>query len=144
MWLFSSRVRIGLIGEDSANHFPPTLFFFFLSRDQLHQHHSFSSRVIAKWLSELRRLWTSIPYEPRVSPFPRSFPHYVWTALLAHSDFVGSRMYACLAATFHLHFRQNDRGLLHATAVTQGWNGYQSKSHHRKLTLEKKILPPPL
>ena len=27
------------------------------------------------------------------------------------------------------------------TAVTRGWNGYWSKSQHRKLTLEKKILP---
>ena len=29
-----------------------------------------------------------------------------------------------------------------ATAVTRGWNGYRNKSQHRKLTLEKKILPP--
>ena len=35
----------------------------------------------------------------------------------------------------------NDRDLLRATAVTLGWNGYRNKSHHRKLTLEKKILP---
>ena len=27
-------------------------------------------------------------------------------------------------------------------AVTRGWNGYRNKSQHRKLTLEKKILPP--
>ena len=31
-------------------------------------------------------------------------------------------------------------GLLRATEVTQGWNGYQNKSQHGKLTLEKKIL----
>ena len=31
---------------------------------------------------------------------------------------------------------------LRATAVTPGWNGYRKKSQHRKLTLEKKILPP--
>ena len=31
--------------------------------------------------------------------------------------------------------------LLHATAVTQGWNRYQNKSQHRKLTLGKKLLP---
>ena len=49
---------------------------------------------------------------------------------------------ACLAVTCHLHFWQNDRGLLRATAVTRGWNGYRNKSQHRKLTLEKKILPP--
>ena len=28
-----------------------------------------------------------------------------------------------------------------ATAVTWGWTGYRKKSRHRKLTLEKKILP---
>ena len=48
----------------------------------------------------------------------------------------------CLAITCHLHFWQSDWDLLHATAVTWGWNGYWSKSQHTKLTLEKKILPP--
>ena len=51
------------------------------------------------------------------------------------------KMYACLAVTCHLHFWQNDRDPLHATAVTQGWNGYWNKSQHKKSTLEKKILP---
>ena len=51
------------------------------------------------------------------------------------------KVYACLAVTSHLHFWQNDRGLLRATAVTQRWNGYQNKGQHRKLTLDKKILP---
>ena len=52
-------------------------------------------------------------------------------------------VHACLVATCHLRFWQDDRGLLRATAVTRGWNGYRNKSQHRKLTLEKKILPPP-
>ena len=52
------------------------------------------------------------------------------------------KVYACLAVTCHLHFWQNDRDLLCATAVTLGWNGYRNKSQHRKLTLEKKILLP--
>ena len=54
------------------------------------------------------------------------------------------KVYACLAVTCHLHFWQNDRDLFRATAVTWGWNGYRNKSQHRKSTLEKKILPPPL
>ena len=33
-----------------------------------------------------------------------------------------------LAVTCHLHFWQNDRGLLRATAVTRGWNGYRNES----------------
>ena len=52
------------------------------------------------------------------------------------------KVYACLAVTCHLHFWQNDRDYLRATAVTRGWNGYRNKSQHRKSTLEKKILPP--
>ena len=49
-------------------------------------------------------------------------------------------MYACLAVTYHLHFWQNGWDLLRATVATQEWNRYQSKSQHRKSTLEKKIL----
>ena len=44
------------------------------------------------------------------------------------------RMHACFAVTCHLHFRQNDRDILHAIAVTWGWNGYRNKSQHRKHT----------
>ena len=47
-----------------------------------------------------------------------------------------------LAVACHLNFWQNGRDLLSAAAVTRGWNGYRNKSQHRKLTLEKKILPP--
>ena len=49
------------------------------------------------------------------------------------------KMHACLAVTCHLHPWQD---FLRATAVTRGWNGYRNKSQRRKLTLEKKILPP--
>ena len=52
------------------------------------------------------------------------------------------KVYACLVVACQLHFWQNDRDLLCPTAVTRGWNGYWNKSQHRKLTLEKKILPP--
>ena len=52
------------------------------------------------------------------------------------------KVYACLAVTCHLRFWRNDWGLLRATVVTRGWNGYWNKSQHGKLTLEKKILPP--
>ena len=52
------------------------------------------------------------------------------------------KVYACLAVTCRLHFWQNDRGLLRATTVTRGWNGYRNKSQHRKSALENKILPP--
>ena len=51
-------------------------------------------------------------------------------------------MHVCQAVNCHLHFWQNDRDVLRATAVTRWWNGYQNKSQHRKLTLEKKVFPP--
>ena len=74
------------------------------------------------------------------------------------------KVYAYSAVTCHLHFWQNDRSLLRATAVTRGWSGgrmfflqgqpsvltlisvsvpppcyrYRNKSQHRRLALEKK------
>ena len=70
-----------------------------------------------------------------VSSFPDRFPHYAQTvAWSAHSHFMGSRVYACLGVPCHLHIWQNDRGLLCATTVTQGWKGHW-------IRVEKKILP---
>ena len=63
------------------------------------------------------------PDKLHVSLFLDRFPHNAWTAASsAHSDFVGSRVWACLDVTCHLHFLQNGWGLLRATAVTWGWN----------------------
>ena len=53
------------------------------------------------------------------------------------------KVHAYLAVTCHLHFWQNDRDLLHATAVTRWWSGYRNKRQYRKFTLEMKILPRP-
>ena len=47
----------------------------------------------------------------------------------------------CLAVTSNCIFWQNDCDLSRAAAVIRKWNGYRNKSQHRKLTLEKKILP---
>ena len=49
------------------------------------------------------------------------------------------KVQACLAVTCHLHFLAEWPGSF--TAVARGWNKYQNKSPHRKLTLEKKITP---
>ena len=68
----------------------------------------------------------------RVSLFPDRFPHYAWTAAWsAHSNFVGSKVYACLGVTCHLRFWQNDGGLIRATAVTGGGgtDSTQESSH---------------
>ena len=52
------------------------------------------------------------------------------------------KVYACLAVTCHLHFRQNDRDLLRATAVTRGGTDTEIRVSTGKSTLEKKILLP--
>ena len=38
------------------------------------------------------------------------------------TSFGKARVYACLGVTCHLHFWQNDWGILHATAITSGWD----------------------
>ena len=42
------------------------------------------------------------------------------------------RVYVCLVVTCHLHFGQNKQALLHATVVTQGWNGYRNGHQHEQ------------
>ena len=84
------------------------------------------------------------PDELRVSTFRDTFPYYAWT-YSAHSDFIGWRLYTCLCVTCHLHFWQNDLGLLRATAVTRGGTDTEWESAHKEallVSLEKKILPP--
>ena len=63
-----------------------------------------------------------------LTSFPAGLPHDTWTAKSAHSHFVGSKVLACLPVTCHLHFWQNDWGLLCATVGTQEWNRYLNKS----------------
>ena len=66
----------------------------------------------------------------RVSSFPDWFPHYAWTvASSADSGFVGSRVYALLGVPCHMHFWQNDRGLLRDTAVTRRCNGRRVRAY---------------
>ena len=72
-----------------------------------------------------------------------SFVYTIQPCAMSHHFILSHicRVHACLGVTHCLHFWQNDRDLLHATAVTQGWNRYQTKCQHKKLTQEKKILP---
>ena len=53
---------------------------------------------------------------------------------MPHVTSCKAKVHAYLAVTCHLHFRQNDRGILRATAVTRGWNGYRNKSQCRNQT----------
>ena len=61
--------------------------------------------------------------------------HYVTSCKLSHIR----KVYACLAVTCHLHFWQNDRGLLRATAVTRRWNGYRNQSQHKSWPWRRKF-----
>ena len=126
---FSSRARI--LGECSTIYSPPALFSsssFCFCRWRLagaHLLHSFGrdQSTVAQGGETTDRVFSD---ELRVSSFPDRFPHYACTAAWsAHSDFVVSRVYACLGVTCHQHFWQNDRGLLRAIAVTRGWNGHR-------------------
>ena len=58
-----SSLAMGL-GECSTIDYPPALFFLKWARNS------------SQWLSELRRLWPSVPDKFRVSSFPDRFPHY--------------------------------------------------------------------
>ena len=51
------------------------------------------------------------------------------------------KVHACLTTTCHMHVWQNECDVLRATAVTWGWNGYQNKSRHKKLTQEEENSP---
>ena len=54
------------------------------------------------------------------------------------------KVYACLAVICRLRFWQDDRGLLRATAVIRGWNGYQNKSQHMVINFRKQETNIPL
>ena len=64
------------------------------------------------------------PDELCVSSFPDRFPRYAWPSALYPFQLHWIKFLACLDVTCHLHFWQNDQGLLCATAVTRGWNGH--------------------
>ena len=105
VWGFSGKIR----------RFFPCLSFFFLSEYQpMHTNSILSARVSPQWLTVLRRLWPSIPWRVASNLVSDMFLY------TAHSDCVGSVVYACLRVTCHLHIWQNDRGLSRVNAVTLG------------------------
>ena len=75
----------------------------------------------------LRWLWPSVPKRVCIwTSFLTGFPHYAQTeAWSANSESDWSRVYAYFGVTCHLHFCQNNWGLLCATAVPLGWNGHR-------------------
>ena len=103
------------------------------------------SAVLRSWANSLRlhvilHEWTAF-YSTSVLNIHRSGVLTVLVLLVPHkTDTISARYvytiqpctmslhakpHAHLAVTCHLHFQQNDQGLLHATVVTPGWNEYQ-------------------
>ena len=111
------------------------------SRVILHQWLAFYSAFLnIHWSGVLTALTLLVPYET-AAILARSVYTILPCTMSLHkkSHTPDACMFSC---NCHLHFWQNDQDLLRATAVTRGWNGYRNKGQHRKLTLEKKILPP--
>ena len=97
----------------------PTCDFFFTGDQLVHINFNlFMPRISQKWLSKLIQLWTSSPWWV-VSLVPWWRPTPWLDNIVSHSNFIGSRVYVCLAVTCHLHFWQNDRGLLRARAIAR-------------------------
>ena len=122
-----SRLTALACGSTWVTTFYSAFFFFFF----LNIHRSGVLTALA-WL--VTHETAAVSAQVLCTPYNHAPSHFM------HSHI--RKVYACLAVTCHLHFWQNDRDLLRATAVTRGWNGYRNKSQHRKSTLEKKILPP--
>ena len=68
------------------------------------------------WLvpHETAAIWVQVPCTP--------YNHAPCHLMQSHIR----KVYARLAVTCHMHFWQSDQDLLHATVVTQVWNGYQN------------------
>ena len=146
MWClvaFPSHARI--LWECLTIHFPPTLFSFFFSFKVAISSCTLIPLFMPGSVHSGSVSWDDcgwiISDKLHDSWFSNRFPHYAWTAAWsAHSDFIESRMYACLGVNCHLYFLQTERDLLCATAVT--WGRTPNKTLHTKLTQEKKILLP--
>ena len=80
--------------------------------------------------------------ELHASSFPDRIPYFAWTAAWwAHSDFFGSRVYACLGVTRHLNFWPEWPESFTCHCGNTGVEWTPNKSQHTKWTLEKNILP---
>ena len=91
-----------------------------------------------------KTLTVSLPLRHHMTSQEECFPS---DCLMSNDIQVEFRLlvHSCCSCWSLLHsaiLRSGADSLLRAIAVTWGWNGHWNKSQHRKLTLEKKILPP--
>ena len=87
--------------------------------------------LVVTWLVQCKTAAISVCAVCTIQPCTTSC-HF----MLSHTH----RMHVCLTVTCHLHFWQNDQDFLFTCYRSN--NRYQNKSQHRKVTLEKEILPP--
>ena len=141
-WLFPRMP--GLWEECSTIHSPLVLFFFFLSGDSLsHTNSTLLGRISPQWLSELRRLWPSVPW---------------WVACELVSWYLSTLcLDSGIVSPLRLHWVKGVRVFRCnlPPALLLVWQGSftchcsnmeveetPNKSQHTKLTQEKKIFPP--
>ena len=101
---------------------------------------------ITIWLLQVKLLLSCAPFVYTMQPVFIVTSHkatYIWCMCVCML-WSGSQIINVIIMLFccNLHFWKKDLDLWSVTAVTQGWNRYQTESQHRKLTLEKKILMP--
>ena len=107
----------------------------------MHINSTLYARISPQWLSDLRRLWPSVPWQVRVSLFLDRFHHYAQTAAQsAHSNFMGSRVYVCFGCNLPLALLAEWLGSFMCHCGNTGVARTSNMSQHTKLTLEKKIL----
>ena len=117
MLAFSSLVII--LGERSAIRSPPALPLPPVEINSCTLIPLFRPGSVHSGSTSLEYYGRVFPDQLHVSSFLDRLRHCAWTAAQsAHSDFVGSRVYACLGVTCHLFLGQNVRVFLRATAVT--------------------------
>ena len=133
MAMMAGSLLARILAECSTIHSPPAHFFLKVqinSRTVIPLFKPGSVQSGSTCSDDCGRVFSD---ELRVSSLPDRFPHCAWTAAWStHSDFVGSRVYACLHVTCNPHFWPNGRGLLRGTAVTRGVERTPSKSQHTK------------
>ena len=90
-------------------HSPACAFFFFFFKVEITLTPLFMPGLVHSGSASREDCGHLFPDRLHVSSFLDGFPHYAWTtAYSAHSNFVGSRVYACLGVICHLRFWHND------------------------------------
>ena len=112
--------------------FPPALFFFFkVEISWCTQIQLFRPRSVHSISAHCDRVF---PDELCVSLFPdrsHTMPGQLQSQLIRTS--LGQRCMHIESVTCHLHFWQNDQGLLRATAVTREWNRHRIRVSTHKV-----------